>query len=266
MFLTCRYFSRVLNHNVEVNIVIPTPEGNEQITDQGAEGHYNYEKGLPVIYLLHGAYGDCNSWMRNSCIERYVQAHNCVAVMASAENSFYQDMAFGNPYYTFMTEELPAYVTRLFPVSRRREDTYVAGFSMGGYGAWFLALSRPDLYSKAVSLSGALDISSCYRLCMEGKIEGPFPWNQIFRDPSQLDGSSADLFELFRQDREKGLLPELYQACGTEDFLIGMNRDAYAGFTSMGAEISYHETEGHAHNWDYWDEEIRNGLDWIFGK
>lgn len=264
MFLTCHYFSRVLRHNVEVNVVIPTPEGNEQITDQGTRSHYNYEAGLPVVYLLHGAYGDNSSWMRNSCIERYLQAHCCVGVMAAVENSFYQDMAYGNPYHTFMTEELPAYVTSLFPVSKKREDTFVAGFSMGGYGAWYLGLSRPDLYGKAASMSGALDIAASYQQGAEGTLDSPFPWHSIFRDPARLAGSDADLFELYRRDAGSGLLPELYQACGTRDFLIGMNRDAHARFTAMGAKITYHETEGHMHNWDYWDEEIQNVLDWLF--
>lgn len=265
MFLTCHYFSRVLNHNTEINVVIPTPEGNEQITEQGPTTRYDYEKGLPVVYLLHGAYGDFSSWMRNSCVERYAQAHNIVAVMAGVENSFYQDMAHGNQWHTYMTEELPAFITTLFPVSKRREDTYTAGFSMGGYGAWYLALSRPDLYSKTASMSGALDIAECCRQCREGIIDGPFPWNNIFADPATLAGSDADLFELYRRDAEKGLVPELYQACGTKDFLIEMNRAANARFTAMGAKIIYGETEDAMHNWDYWDKEIQRILDWLVG-
>ena len=85
MFLTCHYFSKVLMHNTEINVVIPTPEGNEQITEAGPAQRYDYENGLPVVYLLHGAYGDNSSWVRFSNIERYAQAHNIVAVMASVE-------------------------------------------------------------------------------------------------------------------------------------------------------------------------------------
>ncbi len=261
MFLTCHYFSFVLQHNVEVNVVIPTPEGNEQITAEGNDQRYDYENGMPVVYLLHGAYGDNNSWMRFSSIERYLQAHNCIGVMASAENSFYQDMAHGGRYYTFMTEELPAYITRLLPASRRREDTFIAGLSMGGYGAWYLALSRPDLYAKAASMSGALDLAA-----MKPAEGSPFAWQDLFGDVKDLSGTDKDLFTLFEKDKKAGLVPELYQSCGTKDFLYEMNQDAHERFVKLGADITYHEEEGHMHNWDFWDQDIRRVLDWMIGE
>ena len=159
MFLTCHYFSKVLMHNTEINVVIPTPEGNEQITEAGPTQRYDYENGLPVVYLLHGAYGDNSSWVRFSNIERYAQAHNIVAVMASVENSLYQDMVHGNKYFTFISEELPSFITTLFPVSKKREDTYICGFSMGGYGAWFIGLSCPEKYGKIAGMSAAMDVA-----------------------------------------------------------------------------------------------------------
>ena len=119
MFLTCHYFSRVLGRNTQINVIVPTPEGNEQITAGNRPAKYDYDNGLPVVYLLHGAYGDNNSWMRFSSVERYAQAHGCIAVMAGVENSFYQDMAHGSQYFTFMTEELPAYITNIFPASKK---------------------------------------------------------------------------------------------------------------------------------------------------
>ena len=265
MFMTCHYFSLVLNRNVEINVIVPTPEGNEQITASGKEQRYDYENGLPVVYLLHGAYGDNSSWMRFSSIERYAQAHNCIAVMAGVENSFYQDMEHGSRYFTYMTEELPAYITRIFPASRRREDTCIAGFSMGGYGAWYLALSRPDLYSKAASMSGALDIQKVYEADQAGAIESPFHWKDSFGDAADhLAGSDRDLFTLLRKDREKGLLPELYQSCGDQDFLYTINQDVHRSLQQMGIQTEYHEVPGHMHNWDFWDLDIRRILDWMF--
>lgn len=263
MLLNCHYYSSVLNRNTEINVVIPTPEGNEQITEQGTEKQYDYEKGLPVVYLLHGAYGDCSSWIRFSNIERYAQAHNIVAVMASVENSMYQDMTHGNQYFTYLTKELPAYITTLFPVSKKREDTYIAGFSMGGYGAWYLGLSHPEQYSKIAGMSAAMDIAVLSRQCQEGTIDGPFPWNDIFEDPEHLEGTDKDIFELFRRCSENGLVPALYQACGTKDFLYQMNLDAKQRLTQMGAEITYSETPDAMHNWDYWNEEINKIFDWM---
>ncbi len=264
MFCTCHYFSLALNHNVEINVVVPTPEGNEQITAKGPEQRYDYESGLPVVYLLHGAYGDNNSWMRFSSVERYAQAHNVIAVMAGVENSFYQDMAHGGQYYTYMTKELPEYITRIFPASKKREDTFVAGFSMGGYGAWYLGLSRPDLYAKAASMSGALDIAGLHDAAQNGSVDNPFSWEDSFGDvANSLHGSDRDLFALYKKDKENGLVPDLYQSCGTEDFLFTLNQDVHRRFEEMGADIEYHEAEGHMHNWDFWDMDIKRILDWM---
>lgn len=263
-YMECHIFSQVLQHNIAINVIVPTPEGNEQITNRETQLKYRYQEGLPVVYLLHGAYGDHSSWMRNSNIERYVQEYCCIAVMASVENSFYQDMAYGNAYYTFMTEELPAMITSIFPASKKREDTYVAGFSMGGYGAWYLGLSKPEQYAKAASMSGALDIASCYEQCTNHTIEGPFPWNNIFQDPSKLKDSSVDLMKLYLEDREKGIVPQLYHACGTKDFLIETNRKIHKQLEELGAQVPYRETEDMMHNWDYWDMEIKHILQWFF--
>ena len=263
MYLNCHYYSTVLKRNTEINVIIPTPEGNEQITNQDIKKRYDYEAGLPVVYLLHGAYGDCSSWIRFSNIERYAQAHQVVAVMASVENSFYQDMVHGNPYFTYLTEELPAFITTLFPVSKKREDTYIAGFSMGGYGAWYLGLSYPERYGKIAGMSAAMDIAQLAKECEKGTIDGPFAWNDIFQNPNELAGTDKDIFALYQKCKKNGILPKLYQACGTADFLYQMNVDAYRRLTDLGADITYSETEGAMHNWDYWDKEINKILDWM---
>lgn len=156
------YYSFSLGSNITLNVFVPTPGSSEEITQINHTQKYDYEAGLPVLYLLHGAYGDAFSWVRYSNIDRYAQERGMVVVMASAENSFYQDLKSGKKYKTFFTEELPVFIQSVFPVTKDREKTYIAGFSMGGYGAWYLGLSRPDLYAKAASMSGALDIAGLY--------------------------------------------------------------------------------------------------------
>lgn len=257
-YLECHYYSTVLGSNVDISVVIPTPEGNEQITDKKLT-RYHYAEGMKVVYLLHGAYGNHSSWIRFSNIERYLQERNMVGVMASAGNNCYHDMFRGLAYHKYMTEELPAMVCALFPVSQKREDTYVAGFSMGGYGAWYLGLSRPDVYGKAASLSGALDIAG---LAAAGA-SGPFPIHEIWEDPRQLAGSDSDLFALYAKDQANGLVPELYHACGRQDFLFPTNEEANRRLRRLGAEnLTYRVGDG-AHNWDYWDSQLRDMLDWL---
>ena len=260
--MTCHYYSSVLGSNIAVNVIIPTPSGNEQIVDKKIQKQYGYESGLPVVYLLHGAYGAFSSWLRFSNIERYAQERCCAVVMASAGNNFYQDMYRGLPYRTFFTEELPAFITNVFPVSKKREDTFIAGFSMGGYGAWYLALSTPKLYAKSASMSGALDIAALYEQAMDGSVDSPFPWDDIYEDPQKLAGSDKDLFELYSRCQKNGLVPELYQTCGTEDFLYDVNVSVKNRMERMNAGLVYREGPG-GHNWDFWDVEIRDILDWM---
>ena len=124
-------------------------------------------------------------------------------------------------YKTFFTEELPLFIRNVFPVSREREKTFIAGFSMGGYGAWYLALSRPELYAKAASMSGALDIAGLYQAAAAGNNDNnPFHWEDCFGDPDKLAGSDYDLFTLYDRDVKNGCVPKLYQAVGRDDFCI----------------------------------------------
>lgn len=260
--MTCHYYSSTFQGNIAINVIIPTPKGNEEITDQDTCKQYGYETGLPVLYLLHGAHGDFSSWMHFSNIERYAQDRRCAVVMASAGNYFYQDMHHGPAYRTFFTQELPAFITSIFPVSKRREDTYIAGLSMGGYGAWYLALSAPELYSKAASLSGALDIAAIYEVNQAEDTGYSFPWDDIFENPAKLAGSDKDLFELYSRCARQGLAPKLYQACGTEDFLYESNVTVRQRMDEMGADLVYEEGPG-GHTWDFWDIYIRKVLDWM---
>lgn len=249
-----------------MNVIIPTPEGNEQIHTEEVKNDYNYTEGMPVVYLLHGAYGNNTSWSRFSNIERYVQQYKCIAVMPSVQNSFYQDMYRGGKYYTFLTEELRNYVCNLFPASKDREKTFIAGFSMGGYGSFYLALKNPHIYAKAVSMSGAVDIYECYEKQKIGELDAPFEWENIFANPESIKDGEADLFSIIKNHRNKGVsLPKLYQACGKDDFLFGMNERSIGRFRELGVDIKYVADEGN-HDWDYWDREIRRALAWIFEK
>lgn len=260
------YYSFSMNSNITLNVFVPTPGSSEQITEINHSEKYDYEAGLPVLYLLHGAYGDAFSWVRYSNIDRYAQEHGIVVVMASAENSFYQDLASGKKYKTFFTEELPTFITNVFPVSKEREKTYIAGFSMGGYGAWFLGLSRPDLYSKTASLSGALDIAGLYQDTLSGKNDNnPFNWEDSFKDPSKLAGSEYDLFALYDRDVANGCVPELYQTVGYDDFLYQSNCYVRDELKKRNADLTYVEDEG-GHNWEFWDKQIQQILNWLQNK
>ena len=146
------FFSETLVSCCTMNVLLP----------QRALASLNEDnpQSFRVLYLLHGHSDDNTAWMRFSSIESYVEGLNLAVIMPDGQNSFYTDMAHGGKFFTFMTEEVPAVAKSIFPLSSKREDTFIAGPSMGGYGAYKLAFSRPEQYAAAASLSGALDIAA----------------------------------------------------------------------------------------------------------
>lgn len=248
--IQCQFYSEAISLSMGINVIIPQ---NAAIQASGSSK-------LPVLYLLHGLSADHTDWIRHSFIERYAEDKGIVVVMPSVGRSYYTDMKYGSPYFTFLSDELPKIVSALFPVSERREDTFVAGMSMGGYGALKLALSFPQRYAAAASLSGGLDIVS--RMNGANNFQ-PNELIAIFGDVSELKGSSNDLFYLLETLKTyDGDMPMLYQSCGTEDFLYDNNQTFRKYALDLGIEVTYDEGPGE-HDWDYWDPQIQRVLDWL---
>src|SRR3954454_13731935 len=125
--LRCDFFSDVLGLSTSMTAILPQST-SAQIGMSGSVGG-----GLPpVLYLLHGLSDDDTTWLRRTSVERYVAPLGLAVVMPQVHRSFYTDQAHGGRYWTFLSEELPAVVNSFFTVSDRREDTFVAGLSMGG--------------------------------------------------------------------------------------------------------------------------------------
>jgi len=249
-WIQCQFYSETLNLSTGITVFIPQHSAI-QVSGSGK---------LPVLYLLHGLSADHTDWIRHSFIERYADNKGIAVVMPSVGRSYYTDMKYGSPYFTFLSEELPIVVRALFPISDRREDTFVAGMSMGGYGALKLGLSFPERYAAAASLSGGLDIVS--RMNGLNNFQ-PNELIAIFGDVAELKGSPNDLFYLLDKLKEyDGNKPMLYQCCGTEDFLYPDNQTFRRYAIDLGIEVTYDEGYGE-HDWDYWDPMIQRMLDWL---
>lgn len=251
-----KYFSAVLHGTVNLKIIMPTTDEPYYAENPA---WFKEGRGYQVLYLLHGIFGDSSSWSRNTAIERYAQANKLMVVCPEAGNTFFVDTVHCGSYLTYLTRELPAFVNHTFPVSGRREDTFIAGLSMGGYGAFRLALERPDLYSAAASLSGALDV---YAVCdREDPPADTFDAEAVFGPRDQW--SKHDLFALAERKLMAGEdLPALYQCCGTEDFIYDMNLHAKARFERLPLDYTYEEGPG-VHDWNYWDRMIQRVLTWL---
>jgi S-formylglutathione hydrolase FrmB len=191
-FLDVHAFSDALRMQVSFHVLLP------QQTTQEIGVHLGKQRvSHPVLWLLHGLSDDHTIWLRRTSIERYAAARNLAVVMPAAGRSFYQDMVGGPAYWTFLTEELPALCRNWFPISGEREDNFVAGLSMGGYGALRMALACPGRYAAAASLSGALDLPRRLREAgKEGSRISRAEWVSIFGPQLQAQGTTADLDHL----------------------------------------------------------------------
>lgn len=251
-FMDCYFFSESLGVSASMHVILP-----QSTTGQIGMESNAIKKKHPTLFLLHGLSDDHTIWMRRTSIERYAAAYGLAVVMPAVNRSFYTDMAVGYKYWTFISEELPALARSFFPLSEAREDTFVAGLSMGGYGAFKLALSCPSQFAAAASLSGALDIASI------AKQRDPVEFERIFGDLNQFPGSRNDLFQLAEDVAQgEGPSPMLYQCCGTEDFLYQDNVRFRDHCRDLKLELTYEEEPG-SHEWGYWDHKIQNVLSWL---
>lgn len=251
--IQCDFFSEALGINTSMNVLLPQRSAGQI----GMDGAVSNEPPA-VLYLLHGLSDDHTTWLRRTSIERYAAAYPLAVVMPAVHRSFYADMAQGGNYWTFISEELPSIVHSFFKVSNDWKKTFVAGLSMGGYGAFKLALSNPDRFAAAASLSGCLDIA---RTTREGVAASHEEYQSIFGTLESVAGSNNDLLALTNKFPNLGNT-KFYQCCGTADFLYEDNltfRDHAAGKL----DLTYEEHEGDTHEWGYWDQQIQRVLKWL---
>ena len=227
--------SRVLGKSTKVTVIFP---------------YYDDEIGLThTLYLLHGMGDDNTSWSRYTNIEVYANDTRTLVIMPDADVSWYCDMHAGLPYFTYLTEELPAKVQYIFgPAPKGRDKTIIGGASMGGYGAFKIAMKRPDLFSKAFSFSGALDLDELR------------PWISRETIYNAMGGfehalGTEDNPYILAESVKPEICPELYMWCGTDDFLYKANTSYRDHLMKLGLPLNYAEGPG-SHIWSCWDLQL----------
>lgn len=242
----CHLRSEMLGMDTDVNILMPS----EPETD------------IPVLYLLHGMHGDYTSWLNGSAIGKYARMRKIAVVMPSAANSFYCNMKYGYRYYDYMMKELPDFLRKTFPtLTTKREKTFIAGLSMGGYGAVKLALQEPERFAACASLSGCLDLAM--RMTTKGvkwHDVAVCNWGENYKE--SFPNSENDLFFLLDHFPADAPKPRIYFTCGTEDGLYDENLSFREKIS--GSDFTYHYDEGPGvHNWEFWDGWILPAIDWM---
>ena len=249
------FASDVLMQNVDVDVILP--EDTPGLIGMGGKASDTY----PTLYLLHGMSDDHTIWQRRTSIERYVSDLNLAVVMPSIDLSWYTDMYYGYKYWTFMTEELPRTMRAFFPrMSDKREDTFVAGLSMGGYGALKCGLRAPEVFSYAAGLSSGTDPEA---LIKEAELGDDTYWTDVFGPANKFPKSFNDLFAACKDlKKNKKHKVRFYMWCGTEDFLYKQNIKMRDHMKKVGLDLTYEESPGD-HSWAHWDEKIQTILEWL---
>jgi putative tributyrin esterase len=233
--------------NLPLNIILPDPG---KIGDAPVAGR-------KVLYLLHGLSDDASAWQRYTSIETYAAEYGLVVVMPSAGRSFYTDQPNGQNYFSYLTEELPRYLEDVFGLKPKREDTLIAGNSMGGYGAFKAALLHPEMYAAAASFSGVLSLAVLNALPDDPR---KAEFALLFGDLDKLSGGEHDpamWLEKAAKDPEK--LPRLFISTGTQEDIHLLSVMFNSACESAGVRVEYHEEEA-GHVWPFWDAEIQRFL------
>lgn len=241
----CKFISYTLVRSVEITVVIPSTTIPESFGMDGKKASHRRKEPYPVLYLLHGMGNSHTDWCSYSNVEMFAEERNIAVVMISGENKFYRKNGEGDDFFTFLSEEVPEFVTSMFPVSEEPEHTYIAGLSMGGYGALIHGLNHPERFGAIGSFSGAVDVDAPEaRAAMAG---GPY-----------------DVYGLVeRAGREGRKLPPLYLACGTEDMLYQNNLKFLEHLKGHKAAVNWVEVPGYGHEWRFWNQQVEEFLKWI---
>lgn len=240
------YFSEILDMSRPVTVLYPDRNRVDQPDDTD----------IPVLYLLHGMGGNHQSWLYRSRLERLVRFTNLIVVLVDTDKGWYTNTGYGMNYYDALAEELPQILHRFFPnMSQKRDKTFIAGLSMGGYGAFKLALLT-NRFSHAASFSGALYLDLNNPASRE--LGSPAYWQGVFGDMDQEDNPNL-LLNCVKQSDKK---TRFYAWCGQEDFLFDGHQKAVADLQTAGLCLEASHGPG-KHEWYYWDQQLEYLLQWL---
>lgn len=263
-FFEGEYYSFATRSHRSFTAVIPLdppPEG--PVIPAYTTGPY------PTVYLLHGYSGSRNDYLTQSGIALWAARHRCAVIMPDGGNYFYVDSeALGENYGQLIGEELVQVTRRMFNLSHRREDTVIAGLSMGGFGALVNGTRYPEVFGSVIAMSSALIVEDI----LSGRIEQehlpgiPLQYYEtVFGPRDRLEESLKNPAHTAKRALEGGNAPRLFLACGTEDFLWRNNLSFHETLEKMGYDHVFWTAPG-VHDYDFWNRALPAGLEWCFGE
>ena len=249
------FFSSALKRTVPMTVILPV--------DRIFRDSEPQTKATPckTLYLLHGLLGNCTDWTSNTRIQQWAEARNLAVVMPSGDNSFYIDQPTpNNDYGDFIGRELVEITRKMFPLSHKREDTFLAGLSMGGFGAIRNGLVYGETFGWIAGLYSAVHI---FEMPLDAPGRCLMDEDRVFGDLRAAKNTTKNPRIALAKLKERRIpLPKLYMSCGLQDDLLDANRQLRDFFLENGMDLTYLEAEGR-HDWDFWNAQILQVLDWL---
>lgn len=259
------YQSPALGYRTTVTAIVPSIDWIEMM--RGVPVEQFHARRYPVLWLLHGTSGDNDCWVRFTRLESWAEQYGIAVIMPDCRLSAFCDMDKGPAYYTFVTEELPAVCHPIFPLLSGRENNFVGGLSMGGYGALKIGLRNPDRYSLILNLSGGVDrVAHVERTVRQNKLTGLHNLTAMratFGDLSSIEGSVNDVFALAQElARSGGQKPAIFTSIGTLDPHWDENVRLRTLLIKHDYDV-YWEQGPYIHDWVNWNHYIELALQWV---
>lgn len=222
-----------------------------------------------VITLLHGMSNIGDDWMMMTAIPRYAADNGYIIVAPNADNSFYHDMTYGDAFFTGLTEYWPGALRAIFHLPDEREKNFIAGFSMGGYGALRMAMACPERYAACGSFSGSIDVRGM--LAMMNQDSSLRQYATSLMGPGLELPGEADLYHLAQSIAALpgAQQPRFFATCGRQDSeFVGIHNQnlAFAKHAKeLGLDYTYLLWDGD-HEFNVWDRSIAEFIGFIQGS
>lgn len=252
-------FSKCLRRSVPVMCILPV-EGN--INRIGLQSSRPFK----TLYLLNEMLDGSEEQLAESGIVEKAMRYGLAVIIPIENHCFYVDNELtGEQYGKFIGEELIELTRNAFQLSKRRDDTYIAGFSMGGYGAFCNGLKYADTFGCIAGIASSFileelieeDGDDSHNLFRRDFLE------KFLGDLDKVICSDKDYKSLYIRQKESGILsPKIYMACGREDELLECNRDYRDFLLENGGDVTYEEGPG-KHDFNFWSHSMLRVMDWL---
>ena len=258
--IQCNFFSSSLMRTVTINVILPT---DKKVFPGQPKPE---EKSFKTLYLMHGILGNYTDWVSSTRLQTWAQDKNIAIIMPSGDNSFYVDKPVpGERYGTFIRKELVEFTRKSFPLSHKREDTFIGGLSMGGYGAIINGLMAPETFSVVCALSAATIAGRVEHLIenSDNIFYSKEFFERVFGDSQKFIGSDHDYVTVAKKLAESNnQKPKIFMACGYDDNLFESNQLFKDQLQSLNFEVTWIEDQG-KHDWDFWNKYIEKFINWL---